>query len=90
MRGGDEKKGNNIENFVDYHHYNNNNNNNNKKSINNFYKSMINIGLFILIGIFIIFLLDLLIELALHKGMKQTVNILAPLLEELKTLRKRK
>ncbi len=89
-RGGDEKKGNNIESFVDYHHYNNNNNNNNKKSINNFYKSMINIGLFILIGIFIIFLLDLLIELALHKGMKQTVNILAPLLEELKTLRKRK
>ena len=92
QKEGHEKKNNNIETFVDYHHYNNNNNNNNnnKKSINNFYKSMINIGLFILIGIFIIFLLDLLIELALHKGMKQTVNILAPLLEELKTLRKKK
>ena len=61
-----------------------------KDPINNFYKNIINIGLFILIGIFIIFLLDLLTELALHKGMKQTVEVLIPLLEELKTLKEKK
>lgn len=60
-----------------------------KDPINNFYKNIINIGLFILIGIFIIFLLDLLTELALHKGMKQTVEILIPLLEELKNLKEK-
>ena len=54
-----------------------------------FYKNLINILLFIFIGILLIYLLDLLTELALHKGMKQTVEILAPLLEELKTLRNR-
>jgi hypothetical protein len=56
--------------------------------ISNFYKNIINIVLFILIGIFVIFLLDLLTELALHKGMKQTVQILLPLLEELKELKR--
>ena len=61
-----------------------------KDPINNFYKNIINIGIFILIGIFIIFLLDLLTELALHKGMKQTVEVLIPLLEELKTLKEKK
>lgn len=59
----------------------------NKNEVNSFYKNLINIGIFILIGIFLIFLIDLLTELALHKGMKQTVDILTPLLEELKTLR---
>ena len=61
-----------------------------KNPINDFYKNIINIGLFILIGVFIIFLLDLLTELALHKGMKQTVEILIPLLEELKSLKDKK
>ena len=60
-----------------------------KNPINNFYKNIINIGLFILIGVFIIFLLDLLTELALHKGMKQTVEVLIPLLEELKALKEK-
>ena len=61
-----------------------------KNPINDFYKNIINIGLFILIGVFIIFLLDLLTELALHKGMKQTVEVLIPLLEELKSLKDKK
>ena len=61
----------------------------NNNEVNTFYKNLINIGIFILIGVFLIFLIDLLTELALHKGMKQTVEILAPLLEELKTLRNR-
>lgn len=60
---------------------------NKKNYINIFYKNIINIGILVLIGIFIIFLLDLLTELALHKGMKQTVEVLIPLLEELKDLK---
>lgn len=55
---------------------------------NNFYKILINIAIFILIGIFIIYLLDLLIELALNRGMKKTLDTLLPLLEELKELKK--
>ena len=55
---------------------------------NIFYKSLINIAIFILIGIFIIYLLDLLIELSLNKGMKKTLDTLLPLLEELKELKK--
>ena len=39
-------------------------------------------------GIFIIYLLDLLIELSLNKGMKKTLDTLLPLLEELKELKK--
>ena len=58
----------------------------NKK--NNFYKTLINIAIFILIGIFIIYLLDLLSELALNRGMKRTLDTLLPLLEELKELKK--
>lgn len=54
---------------------------------NNFYKILINIAIFILIGIFIIYLLDLLIELALNRGMKKTLDTLLPLLEELKELK---
>ena len=55
---------------------------------NNFYKTLINIAIFILIGIFIIYLLDLLTELALNRGMKRTLDTLLPLLEELKELKK--
>ena len=55
---------------------------------NNFYKTLINIAIFILIGIFIIYLLDLLTELALNRGMKKTLDTLLPLLEELKELKK--
>lgn len=54
----------------------------------NFYKTLINIAIFILIGIFIIYLLDLLTELALNRGMKRTLDTLLPLLEELKELKK--
>ena len=55
---------------------------------NNFYKTLINIAIFILIGIFIIYLLDLLTELSLNRGMKKTLDTLLPLLEELKELKK--
>tara|TARA_B000000475_G_scaffold15225_2_gene12962 strand:+ start:31913 stop:32881 length:969 start_codon:yes stop_codon:yes gene_type:complete len=55
---------------------------------NNLYKTLINIAIFILIGIFIIYLLDLLTELALNRGMKKTLDTLLPLLEELKELKK--
>lgn len=72
------------EGYINYNLYDNNNKNSNTNNINIFYKNLINIGLFILIGIFIIFLLDLLTDLAFHKGMKETVNILIPLIEELK------
>lgn len=55
---------------------------------NNFYKTLINIAIFISIGIFIIYLLDLLTELAFNRGMKKTLDTLLPLLEELKELKK--
>jgi len=55
---------------------------------NNLYKTFINIAIFILIGIFIIYLLDLLTELSLNRGMKKTLDTLLPLLEELKELKK--
>jgi hypothetical protein len=79
-------KDNTKEGYINYDIYKNSNNNNNN-NINIFYKNLINIGLFILIGVFIIFLLDLLTDLAFHKGMKETVNILLPLIEELKNLK---
>ena len=60
----------------------------NVNKTNNFYKTLINIAIFILIGIFIIYLLDLLSELALNRGMKRTLDTLLPLLEELKELKK--
>jgi hypothetical protein len=60
----------------------------NVNKTNNFYKTLINIAIFILIGIFIIYLLDLLTELALNRGMKRTLDTLLPLLEELKELKK--
>ena len=55
--------------------------------INIFYKNMINIGLFIFIGIFIIFVLDQITELAVHIGMKKTLDTLLPILEDLKNIK---
>lgn len=52
-----------------------------KKDI--FYKNLINIGLFALIGILIIFLCDQITEIAINIGMKKTVYILEPFLQEL-------
>jgi len=71
----------NIETYQNYYNYQNQQN-------NNFYKTLINIAIFILIGIFIIYLLDLLCELSLNKGMKKTLDTVLPLLEELKELKK--
>jgi hypothetical protein len=48
-----------------------------------FYKNLINIGLFALIGILIIFLCDQITEIAINIGMKKTVFILEPFLQEL-------
>ena len=48
---------------------------------------MINIGLFIFIGIFIIFVLDQITELAVHIGMKKTLDTLLPILEDLKNIK---
>jgi len=53
-----------------------------------FYKNLINILLFIFIGILLIYLLDLLTELALHKGMKNTLDTLMPLIEQINELKK--
>jgi len=71
----------NVETYQNYYNYQNQQN-------NNFYKTLINIAIFILIGIFIIYLLDLLCELSLNKGMKKTLDTVLPLLEELKELKK--
>lgn len=54
-------------------------NNDSAKDI--FYKNLINIGLFILIGIMIIFLCDQITEIAINIGMKKTVAILEPYLQ---------
>lgn len=43
-----------------------------------FYKNFINIGLFILVGILIIFLCDQITEIAISIGMKKTFQILEP------------
>lgn len=45
-----------------------------------FYKNLVNIGLFIFIGILIIFLCDQISEIAINLGMKKTVKILEPYL----------
>lgn len=71
----------NVETYQNYYNYENQQN-------NNFHKTLINIAIFILIGIFIIYLLDLLCELSLNKGMKKTLDTVLPLLEELKELKK--
>ena len=46
-----------------------------------FYKNLINIGLFILIGIMIIFLCDQITEIAINIGMKKTFELLEPYLQ---------
>jgi len=46
-----------------------------------FYKNLINIGLFILIGIMIIFLCDQITEIAINIGMKKTFQLLEPYLQ---------
>ena len=45
-----------------------------------YYKNLVNIGLFIFIGILIIFLCDQITEIAINLGMKRTVSILEPYL----------
>lgn len=56
----------------------------NKKDI--FYKNLINIGLFIFIGIVIIMLCDQITEIAINIGMKRTMNILEPYLQKMQEL----
>lgn len=51
-----------------------------------YYKNLINIGLFIFIGILIIFLCDQITEIAVNIGMKKTVYILEPYLIRLEKL----
>lgn len=47
---------------------------------NLFYKNLINIGLFIFVGVLIIFLCDQITEIAINIGMKRTMAILEPYL----------
>jgi len=51
------------------------------KSSPNIYNTLINISLFIFIGIVIILLCDQIVELAIQIGMKRTINILQPYLK---------
>lgn len=51
---------------------------------NLFYKNLINIGLFIFVGVLIIFLCDQITEIAINIGMKRTVAILEPYLIDLR------
>jgi hypothetical protein len=53
-----------------------------------FYKNLINIGLFVFIGILIIFLCDQITEIAVNIGMKKTVSILEPYIARLEKLEK--
>jgi hypothetical protein len=52
-----------------------------KKDI--FYKNLINIGIFIFIGVLIIFLCDQITEIAVNIGMRKTVLILQPYLKKM-------
>lgn len=54
-----------------------------------YYKNLINIGLFVFIGILIIFLCDQITEIAVNIGMKKTVYILEPYLARLEKLQER-
>jgi len=56
----------------------------NKKDI--FYKNLINIGLFIFIGIVIIMLCDQITEIAINIGMKKTMIMLEPYLQKIQEL----
>lgn len=51
------------------------------KKSTSFYSSLINIAIFIFIGIVIILLCDQMVELAIQLGMKKTVNILEPFMK---------
>ena len=53
-----------------------------------FYKNLINIALFVFIGILIIFLCDQITEIAVNIGMKKTVAILEPYIARLEKLEK--
>ena len=55
-----------------------------------FYKNLINISLFVFIGILIIFLCDQITEIAVNIGMKKTVSILEPYISRLEKLEKLK
>jgi FtsZ-interacting cell division protein ZipA len=55
-----------------------------------FYKNLINISLFVFIGILIIFLCDQITEIAVNIGMKKTVSILEPYIARLEKLEKLK
>ena len=59
---------------------------NNKTNKDLFYKNIINIGLFIFIGIVIILLCDQITEVAINIGMKRTMTMLEPYLEKIKEL----
>lgn len=50
-----------------------------------FYKNLVNIGLFIFIGVLIIFLCDQITEIAISLGMKRTVQLLEPYLRNYNT-----
>lgn len=47
-----------------------------------FYKNLVNIGLFVFIGVLIIFLCDQITEIAISIGMKRTVALLEPYLKD--------
>lgn len=49
-----------------------------------FYKNLINIGLFIFIGVLIIFLCDQITEIAINIGMKKTMGLLDTYLSEIR------
>ena len=54
----------------------------NKQKREIFYRNLINIGLFIFIGVLIIFLCDQITEIAVNIGMKRTIAILEPYLQK--------
>lgn len=52
-----------------------------------FYKNLVNIGLFIFIGILIIFLCEQITEIAINIGMKRTLTILEPYIQKHKSVK---
>lgn len=52
-----------------------------------FYKNLVNIGLFIFIGILIIFLCEQITEIAINIGMKRTLMILEPYMQKSKSVK---
>jgi hypothetical protein len=52
-----------------------------------FYKNLVNIGLFIFIGILIIFLCEQITEIAINIGMKRTLAILEPYIQKPKNVK---